>query len=232
MTFERMLRYCALLEANNERSWFHAHHDLYEEAKGDFTDLVEQLKFRVADLCTPDLAERLIFVRAKDLLYRIPRDMRVHHNAPPYNPTWRAYLSGDRHALTPVGYFLKVAPGDASQFGTGAWCPDPGWTRHFRQEISERYEEFDALVSACGLPLEGEKLKRVPRDFDPLDPAGEFLKYKEWLVSVHFRDAELTDFDAFEAQIARAVERMEPLRQFFNGCYLRRQRQPWEEAQA
>ncbi len=228
MTFERMLRYCVLLEANNDRAWFHENHGFYEEAREDFTDLVDQLKYRVADLTTPDLAERLIYVRAKELLYRIPRDMRVHRNQPPYNPTWRAYLAGDRHALTPVGYFLKIAPGDASQFGTGAWCPDMGWTRYFREYISDHADAFVQALEAGGLPLEGERLKRLPREFDPDDPAAEYVKNKEWLVSVHFRDEELTDFDSFEAAVAEAVTRMEPLRCFWNEAYLRRPRQPWE----
>ena len=229
MTFERMLRYCSLLEANNDRSWFHENHALYEAAKEDFTDLVEQLKYRVAGLTDPELAERLIFVRAKDLLYRIPRDMRVNKHKPPYNPTWRAYLSGDRHALTPVGYYLIVAPGDRSAFGTGAWCPDQGWTRHIRRFLSDHFDRFADALADCGLPLEGEALKRLPRDFDPDDPAGEYLKYKEWLVSLHFRDGELTDFDAFEDAVAAGVERMEPLRRFFNDAFIQWPRQPWEE---
>lgn len=228
MEFERMLRYCARLEANNDRAWFHAHHDEYEEAKRDFTDLTERLKFRIAELTTPDLAERLLFAAPKDMLYRIPRDMRVHKNQPPYNPSWRAYLSGDRHALAPVGYFLMIAPGSRSHFGTGGWCPDAGWLRHVRRFISENFERFSEALAECSYPLEGERLKRVPQGFDPLDPAGDYLKYREWYVSRHFKDAELTDFDAFTRRVARAVRQMEPLRQFFTEAFQRRERQLWE----
>lgn len=230
MEFDRMLRYCAQLELNNDRAWFHEHHDEYEAAKRDFTALTEQLKYRVAELTAPDLAERLVFANAKDMLYRIPRDMRVWKNAPPYNPTWRAYIAGDRHAVTPVGYFYMIAPGNRSHFGTGGWCPDADWLRHVRGYISGHYDRFADALEQSGYPLEGDALKRVPRDFDPEDPAAEYLKYKEWYVSRHFRDNELTDFDNFTRKVANAVRRMEPLRQFFTDAFSQKNRQPWELA--
>ena len=225
MEFDRMLRYCAELEKNNNRAWFHEHHDEYVLAKRDFTELTEKLKYRVAELTTPDLAERLVFVNAKDLLYRIPRDARVWKNAPPYNPSWRAYIAGDRHAVAPVGYFLMIAPGDRSEFGTGGWCPDTVWLRRIRTYISENFERFSEALEQSGYPLEGERLKRVPQGFDPDDPAGEYLKYKEWYAAAHFKDRELTDFDSFTRKVSRAVRRMEPLRQFFNDAFLQRNRQ-------
>lgn len=229
MDFERMLSYCAQLEANNDRTWFHENHKFYEEAKRDFTNLTEQLKYKVAELTTPELAERLIFANAKDMLYRIPRDMRVWKNAPPYNPAWRAYIAGDRHATWPVGYFYMIAPGDRSHFGTGGWCPDNVWLRKVRTYISEHYGRFADALEACGYPLEGEALKRVPAGFDPLDPAGEYIKHKEWFVSEHFRDSELTSFDAFAERTAQAVRRMEPLRRFFDDAFSQKVHSPWEE---
>ena len=231
MDFERMLRYCELLELNNDRAWFHAHHDEYEAAKRDFTDLTEQLKYKVAELTTPDLAERLIFAPAKELLYRIPRDMRVWKNAPPYNPTWRAYIAGDRHATWPVGYFYMVAPGGKTHFGTGAWCADNVWLRRIRTYISENFDRFFEAFTYSGYSLweeEGNKLKNVPKGFDPADPAGEFLKYKEWFVSEPFADEELTSFDAFVERCGAAVERMEPLRRFFDDAFSQKIHSPWE----
>ena len=58
MDFERMLRYCTQLELNNNRTWFHTpeNHDLYTAAKQDFTYLVTDLKFRLSEIVTPDLA--------------------------------------------------------------------------------------------------------------------------------------------------------------------------------
>ncbi|MBR1659848.1 MAG: DUF2461 domain-containing protein [Oscillospiraceae bacterium] len=227
MEFDRMLRYCALLEQNNNRGWFHENHKLYEDAKRDFTDLTNILKYRVAELVSPELSERLLYANAKDMLYRIPRDMRVWRNAPPYNPTWRAYIAGDRHAMWPVGYFYMVAPGK-THFGTGAWCPDSQWLRRVRSAISGNFERFAMALADAGYPLSGDSLKRVPAGFDPGDPAGEYLKYKEWFVSEQFQDGELTDFDAFADRCCEAVRRMEPLRRFFDDVFAQKAMSPWD----
>lgn len=231
MEFDRMLTYCAALEAHNERPWFHANHKWYEEARADFIELTERLKYRVAESASPALAERLLSVQAKDLLFRVPRDMRVWKNAPPYNPTWRAYIAGDRHAIWPVGYFYMVAPGGRTHFGTGAWCQDSAWLRHIRDYISEHFEQFEDALSASGCALwedPGAKLKNVPRGFDPADPAAEYLKYKEWFVADSFPDAELRDFDGFVDRCGEAVERMEPLRRFFDAAFAQKPRNPWD----
>ena len=228
MDFERMLRYCALLEQHNDRPWFHENHGLYEEAKRDFTELTEQLKYTVAEHAGSALSERLLFVPAKNMLYRIPRDMRIYKHQPPYNPSFRAYIAPDRHAVWPVGYFYQVQPGDRSHFGTGGWCPDADWLRKVRACISENFDRFSIALADCGLPLSGEKLQRVPAGFDPGDPAGEYLKYKEWFVSASFRDAELDSFDAFAGRVAALVERMEPLRRFFDDAFAQKPRSSWD----
>lgn len=229
MNFENMLRYCALLEQHNDRAWFHDkdNYRLYTAAKSDFTELVELLKFRVASVVSPDLAEGLIFADAKSLLYRIPRDMRIHKNQLPYNPSWRADLSAGRHTELPLGYYLRIQPGNRSHFGTGAWCWEAEQFYQVRSRISLHYAEFLDALDASGLPLWGEdKLRKVPADFDPADPAAEFLKYKSWLVCREIADEELTDFDAFGDLAAETAERTEPLRQFLNAALAGPRRDP------
>jgi len=232
MDLARMLRYCSLLEQHNDRSWFHekSNHELYEAARRDFIGLVDELKYRIADAVSPDLAERLIFADAKSLLYRIPRDMRVNKHKPPYNPRWSAYLAADRHSVLPIGYYVHLQPGDRSHFGTGAWCEDREMLWQVRSYISLHFARFSEALSHSGCMLWGERLKRVPADFDPDDPAAEYLKYKDWLVSRSFDDRELTDADAFIDAVVETVERMEPLRLFFNDALSGRRRDPLDES--
>lgn len=230
MNFDRMLRYCAALELHNERAWFHEpeNYKLYTDARADFIELVDELKYRIADLASPDLAEKLIFADAKRLLYRIPRDMRAHRGKPPYNPRWGADLSGDRHSLLPVGYYVHIQPGDRSFFGTGAWCPDGETLLNVRTCISEQFDRFADALKLCGCPMTGERLKNVPRGFAPEDPAAEYLKFKDWLAARSFPDAQLRDLDSFAAAAAETAARMEPLRRFFNDALSRKKRCPWD----
>lgn len=228
MEFENMLRYCRELELNNNRPWFHANHKQYELAKAGFTELVDRIKFCVAERADLELQERIMFADPKDMLYRIPRDARMYKNKPPYNPTWRAYISGDKKALLPLGYFVMIAPGDQSEFGTGAWCPDGAMLSRVRDYIAENWEELEELIEESGLSLWGNKLKRSPQGYDPEHPGVEYLKYKEWFFIDKIRDCQLTDFGSFIELVADYVERMEPLRRYFNRALRNRPDSMWE----
>lgn len=230
MNFERMLRYLTALEQNNNRTWFHdpANHQLYTDARQDFIELVEELKFRIADVCAPELAERLIFVDPKALLYRIPRDMRTNKGKLPYNPRWAAELSAGRHTPLPIGYYVHIQPGGQSLFGTGVWCWDGDVLHNMRRAIAEDYERLEELLADCDYPLFGDRLKRVPQGYDPGHPAAEYLKLKSWLVSRSYADHELRDFDSFLDSAVAAVENMEPLRCFFNDALAGRRRNPFD----
>ena len=230
MDFERMLRYCTLLEQNNNRTWFHeeANHKLYTEARQDFIELLDELRFRIADHASADLAERLIFADSKALMFRVPRDMRTNKGKPPYNPRWSADLSGDRHSMLPLGYYVHIQPGNRSMFGTGAWCWESEMILKIRTYISENFERFLDVLDSCGYPLSGDRLKNVPRGFDPADPAAEYLKFKDWLVSRSFADGELRDFDRFLDDITETVERMEPLRRYFTDALTGYRKNPFD----
>ena len=228
MEFENMLRYCRELELNNNRTWFHENHRQYEIARGEFTELVERVKFAVAERVDIGLQERIMFADPKNMMYRIPRDARMYKNKPPYNPTWRAYISPDKKSLLPLGYVLRVAPDGRSHFGTGAWCPDGEYLRRVRDYISETWEELEELLEESGLHLYGEKLKRVPREYDAAHPAGEYLKHKSWLFMVDIPDEALTTVDEYIALISSYIDRMEPLRRYFNRALEPRQESLWE----
>ena len=230
MDFDRMLRYCELLERNNNRIWFHdrENHALYVSAREDFTDLLLDLKFRLSETVDPELAERLLYADPKAMQYRVPGDMRGKRSGPPYNPRWAADISADRHTLLPLGYYVHIQPGGRTMFGTGAWCWEPEMLLRIRTAISTQFGRFSQALASCGTPLEGDRLKRIPRGFDEADPAAEFLKFKSWLVSREFADAELRSFDGFIADCVAAAERMEPLRVFFNDALRGMQKDPLE----
>ena len=230
MDFDRMLRYCELLERNNNRTWFHVkdNHALYTEAKADFTELLLDLKFRLSEAVAPDLSERLLFADPKAMQYRVPRDMRANQGKPPYNPRWAADVSGDRHSLLPLGYYVHIQPGGRTMFGTGVWCWEPEMLLRVRTAISTQFLRFSDALEQCGSPMFGDRLKRVPRGFDPDDPAAEYLKFRDWLVTRNFDDGELQSFDGFVSDCVAAAERMEPLRVFFNDALSGIRRNPLE----
>ena len=218
MEFYQMLDYCAALERSNNREWFHEKENYarYTAAKADFTELLLDLKFRLSEVVDPELGERLLFADPKAMQYRIPRDMRGKRSGPPFSPRWGADITGDRHSLLPIGYYLHIQPGGRTFFGTGAWCWEAKMLLAVRQAISAQFARFSEAVEQCGCPVWGDRLKNVPRGFDPDDPAAEYLKFKSWLVSRSFADGELRSFNGFVTDCVETARRMEPLRVFFN----------------
>ncbi len=97
-----------------------------------------------------------------------------------------------------------------------------------RTAISAQYLRFSDALEQSGCPLWGDRLKRIPRGFSEDDPAAEYLKYKSWLVSREFADAELRSFDGFVADCVATAKRMEPLRLFFNDALSGLHRNPLE----
>lgn len=212
MPFDRMLSYCADLRDHNERAWFHENHGRYEEARADFLRLLEQLRYVIAEK-SPEIGGDILYMNAKDWMYRIPRDARIHRNLPPYNPSFRAYISADRKSWLPIGYFLSVAPGDTI-FGTGMFLEETAAVNRVRDYIAANQAEWEEILSSGGLTLEGDRLKTVPRGYAPDHPAAKWLRYKNWLVSFSFPDAALGSFDDFAAEIGRLMPRLEPFRKF------------------
>lgn len=216
MDFDRMFNYSIQLELNNNRQWFHENHRQYEEAKDDFEELVELLKFTVAN-CASGLQD-VILQSGKKMMYRIPRDVRVYRNAPPYNPTFRAYIAPDKRANLPMGYFIMIAPGDRSHFGTGVYTNDSTEILKVRDYIFENFHEIDSIISENNLKIEGEKLKKVPSAYPGDCEAGELLKHKSWYSVRYFKDSELNSFDDFLTDISEEIKRMEPFREFMTSA--------------
>ena len=212
MPFDRMLSYCADLRSHNEREWFHENHRRYEEARKDFLALLDQLRYTIAE-ASPEIGGDILYMNAKDWVYRIARDMRYYKNVPPYNPSFRAYISADRKSWLPIGYFLCVEPG-ATIFGTGLFLEETAAVNRVRDYIAANQGEWEAILEEGRLTLEGDQLKTLPRGYAPDHPAARWLRYKNWLVTEHFPDGELGSFDDFAADIAALVPRLEPFRKF------------------
>ena len=212
MPFRRMLSYCADLRDHNDRAWFHENHRRYEEARGDFLALLDQLRYVIA-AGVPALAEDILYMNARDWAYRIARDLRFYRDRPPYEPSFRAYISADRKSWLPIGYFLCVEPG-GTLFGTGLFLEETAAVNRVRDYIAAHQAEWEEIITAGALPLEGDRLKTVPRGYAPDHPAARWLRYKNWMSAFSFPDEALDSFDDFGEEIAALLPRLEPFRQF------------------
>ena len=210
--FNRLLKYIRALSLNNDRAWFHDNHSEYESVRADFLAFLDMFRFKLSDEAE-DVGKAIMYMEPREWMYRVARDMRFHKNGPPYNPAFRAYICADRKSWKPIGYYLRVFPGD-SCFGTGLWCETTAQMNSIRKYISLHFDEFRKALNEGGISVRGDSLKTMPRGFSADDPAAEYIKMKNWTMIVHIPDEDITTFEEFSDVLIFYVKKMEPMRKF------------------
>lgn len=173
------IRFLKDLRENNNREWFSKNKSRYEE---QLKDPALQL---IAD-CAPECTKiSPHFMATPRSLFRIYRDTRFSRDKTPYKTHagihFRHDQSKDVHA---PGFYLHIEPGSVFA-GIGVWHPDAAALKGIRNHI---VEEPDAWKRAARtkkfretFKLEGDRLKRPPKGFDPNHPMIEDLKWKDYL---------------------------------------------------
>ena len=98
--------------------------------------------------------------------------------------------------------------------------PGPDQLRLIRSHIAENATRFEKLVTSRALvaslgPLQGEKLSRPPKGFDPGTPGGEYLKAKQWYHYIEL-DADLALSGSIVDELTSRFKQLLPMVQFLN----------------
>jgi uncharacterized protein (TIGR02453 family) len=177
-----LFSFLADLRENNNREWFAANRERYEEHL-----LEPALAF--IDAFSPRLAKISPHFRADarpsgGSLFRIYRDTRFSRDKSPYKTnvgiSFRHERSKDAHA---PGYYLHIGPGEVVA-GGGIWHPDTEAATGIREAIVTDPERWRRATRggtfAKRLKLGGDSLKRVPPWADAEHPFADDLKRKDF----------------------------------------------------
>ena len=171
------------LKANNDREWFAANRDRYEE------ELLEPaMDFIVA--FAPKLEKISPNFRADPRpsggsLFRIYRDTRFSKDKAPYKTNvgihFRHELAKDAHAPS---FYLHIGPGEVFA-GAGMWHPGTEGASRIREAIVADPERWQRVTrggafARSRLALRGDSLKRVPSWADPQHPFADDLRRKDF----------------------------------------------------
>lgn len=184
MNTYHILSFLSELGANNNKEWMDANRGAYLQAKADFEALVNVL-LRNLQAIDPGLNR----LTGKDCIFRINRDIRFSKDKSPYKHNFGASIAeGGKKSLN-AGYYLHIQPGDESFFGGGLYMPAGAQLKKVRQEIDYNAPELLKIVTAEDFKqaygrIQGEKLSRAPKGYDPHHPNIEFLKLKSY-VALH-----------------------------------------------
>jgi uncharacterized protein (TIGR02453 family) len=194
---------------------------VYELAKADFADFIQ----KVIDLHgKKDTSIKSL--QAKDCLFRINRDIRFSKDKSPYKSNFGASINkGGRKAMNTAGYYFHLEPGSCFA-GGGIYLPMPDELKKLRQEIDYNFTEFKKIIgskkfkSVYGdLDKSAEfLLSRVPKGYEPDNPAAEYLKLKSYIAMIRVNDADLCTKNLLKKTVT-AFEALQPLIGFINNCF-------------
>jgi uncharacterized protein (TIGR02453 family) len=211
------LKFLKDLKKNNNKPWFDAHRKEYENAKSNFAGFVQSVidKHSKNDPSIKSLV-------AKDCMFRINRDVRFSKDKSPYKTNMGAYINkGGKKSLF-GGYYFHCEPGQ-SFVGGGLWMPMPPELNKVRQEIDYNLAAFKKIIAGKkfktvygDLSREAQYvLTRVPKGYEPGNPAADYLKMKSFVAMTSLKDTDLTSTDLVKKTVA-SFEALQPLLEFIN----------------
>ena len=197
------------LKRNNDRDWFAKNKSRYEEcvvkpALAFITEFAPHL-FDISPNFVADARP------SRGSLFRIYRDTRFSHDKRPYKTHVGIHFlhakGKDVHA--PL-FYLHLEPGGCFA-AAGVWHPDNVTLTKIRTAIVSRPEEWKKVRGKAS--LEGDKLKKPPRGFNPAHPFVEDLKLKSFVSSAMLDEDKICS-DKFLRDYSAACKKMAPLVEF------------------
>jgi uncharacterized protein (TIGR02453 family) len=208
-----LFRFLGDLKANNDRDWFNANKDRYEEhVRGPALDFVADFAPHLEQVSPHFVADPR---PSGGSLFRIHRDTRFSKDKSPYKPyvgiQFRHERAKDAH--TP-GFYLHLQPRSVFA-GVGIWHPDTPTLARIREAIVEDPTAWKRATSS--LRLVGDSLKRAPAGFDPEHPLIGDLRRKDYIASVELTQGDVCS-RGFLERFARTCEEASPLVRFVCGA--------------
>jgi uncharacterized protein (TIGR02453 family) len=207
-----VFRFLRELARNNNREWFLAHKERYEQsAREPALRLVGALSGPLLDVSPHFVANP---AKVGGSLFRIQRDTRFHRGGEPYKP-WlgiRLYHERRRDVHAP-SFYIHIQPG-ACFIAAGLWRPEPPVLKQVREFIADNPEAWRKAAHGPAFRrdfhLGGESLTRPPRGYPADHPLIDDLKRKDFIAVHEFADSEVLA-PAFDRFLMSRVKRLAPL---------------------
>ena len=209
------IKFLKELKKNNNREWFDVNRKLYENAKADFLNLVNEVlhEMQLKDSSLQGL-------EPKQCVFRINRDVRFSKDKSPYKSNMgTSFNKGGKKSML-AGYYFQLEPG-CSFIAGGIWMPLAAELKKVRQEIDYNFDEFQKIISSKKFVAQfgdidkTQSLIRPPKGYDEANEAIEYLKLKSFITHLPVEDETLTQKDLVK-KIVTAFDSMQPLIHFLN----------------
>lgn len=189
------LQFLREVKENNNRLWFEPNKPRYVAARENIRQWIVELmdKMKKND-------ERVIIDHTR-CVGRIYRDIRFSKNKEPYRPFLGAFILRAPEN-TNCEFYVHFEPGNVFA-GGGIYAPTPQMLKMIRDDIAYSTENLNRIVNEkefvkCFGVVDGEKLSRAPKGFQPDHPDIEWLKMKQFLILKKISDQDVLKVDFAE----------------------------------
>jgi uncharacterized protein (TIGR02453 family) len=199
------------LERHNTREWFADNRRRYiEDVEAPMLQFIGDFAPRLRAISPHYVADRR---RVGGSMFRIHRDTRFSPDKSPFKTAVSARFPHEaRRKVDGVpGFYVRVAL-DEVYAGGGVYHIDTPALTRIRLYLVENTAQW-AEVRRTGMPIEGQRLTRAPRGFEPSHPFIEDLKRKNLFTLTEFREADAVAPDWLDRYTA-GCERAAPLVEF------------------
>jgi uncharacterized protein (TIGR02453 family) len=202
-----LFKFLAELQENNNREWFAANKQRYEQhARDPFLRFIADFAPMLQEISPHFVADPS---PTGGSLFRIYRDTRFSADKSPYKTHMAAHFShaNSSKEVSAPGYYVSLSA-EGCYGGAGLWRPDPQTLGKVRDAIirdPKAWSNVRGLVSD-----EGERLSRPPKGYDPAHPHIEDLKRKDFVAGAPFTEEEVTVPD-FLGVYTASCKRVSPL---------------------
>jgi uncharacterized protein (TIGR02453 family) len=175
------------LKRHNNRDWFTRNKALYEKVIRDpALVFISSFGPHLHRLCPHFVADPR---PTGGSLFRIYRDTRFSPDKRPFKTHVGIHFShaSGKDAHAPV-FYLHLEP-DNCFAAAGVWHPDNSVLTRIRMAIAAQPEQWARVRQK--LELEGDRLKRPPRGFDPNHRFIEDIKRKDFVASIGLTEAQV-----------------------------------------
>ncbi len=195
MVMDTILSYLRQLEANNNKPWFDAHKNEYQEARAHFNAIVERLIEGIKEF-DPSVKG----VGIKECTYRIYKDMRFSKDGLPYKTHFGAFICRGGKKSGYSGYYFHIGTSNGEDYpcksflAVGNYYMEPKVLKILREDIELGGGDFDRIIRNLHPSLsldQDQKLKRAPLGFDAEGPYIEYIKLKNFCLSGVYDDSDL-----------------------------------------
>ena len=208
--------FLAKLKKNNDRAWFTAHKEEYEEfVRLPMRSLIQALAAPMRTVA-PE-----VVVDPKKAMFRIHRDTRFSKDKTPYKTHVAAIFPVPGKWKESAALYLHIEPGEVFLAG-GLYMPDGAQLKLVREAIASRSDEWLAIVGSAAFKrkygkLEGERLARNPFGYPQDHPMIEWLKYKQFYVATTWKES-ACHAPSFATKAAAEFRAMMPFVRFLNAA--------------